>query len=168
MIDHNDDDDDDDGMGASPSSSYTKRMLLWLGWEEHKGKYRTLFATTLWLLFGIFYGVLYEGWGLLYALRFVIGTLSASGSPVPVCMVPSYALPDSPCQLGVGRGIFVGTYILVGVPLWAFTLGQSYSWYTLSTYPIKPPTNTPLQHPINTLSPTLSSFFPHVQVSFRW
>ena len=123
-----DDDDDDDKLVPSSSSSYIKRALIWFGWEEHKGKYRTLFATTLWLIIGVSYGVIYEGWGVTYALRFAIGTLSASGSPTPVCTTPTSALPDSPCQLGVARGLFVGTYILIGVPLWAFTLGQYNRW----------------------------------------
>ena len=126
-----DDDDDDIDMLVSPSTSSSSSplhgVLIWLGWEEHKDKYRTLFATMLWLIVGVFYGVFYEGWGVMYALRFAIGTLSASGSPAPVCTTPtSVGLEGaSPCQLGVARGLFVGTYILIGVPLWAFTLGTS-------------------------------------------
>ena len=50
-----------------------------------------------------------------------VATVAAAGLPVPVCE-EAEGYPD--CQLGTSRALFTGTYILVGVPLFAFCLGQ--------------------------------------------
>jgi hypothetical protein len=47
--------------------------------------------------------------------------MAASGVPPPICL-PKEGYDD--CQLGDIRGVFVGTYVIIGVPLFAFTLGQ--------------------------------------------
>ena len=100
-------------------------VLHVIGWHDHRTKYLTLVALFGWTAIGILYGVLYEKWDLLYAFRFSIATMSASGLPVPTCVEKE---GYSGCQLGNRRAMFVGVYVLIGVPLFAFTLGQVGDW----------------------------------------
>ena len=100
---------------------YLEYLLIRMGWYDHRTKYLTLLALCFWTALGILYGTLYERWDVLYALRFAIATMAASGLPVPPCEVTAGYVG---CQLGYRRAVFVGVYVLIGVPLFAFTLGQ--------------------------------------------
>jgi hypothetical protein len=100
---------------------YVESFCLLIGWYDHRSKYLTLSALLSWTALGVLYGMLYERWDVLYALRFAIATMSASGLPVPPCEEKA---GYRGCQLGYWRAVFVGVYVLVGVPLFAFTLGQ--------------------------------------------
>lgn len=116
------------GIYRHPPTRLTATLRQWpewllnvIGWHDHRTKYLTLVALCGWTAFGVIYGVVYERWDLLYAFRFSIATMSASGLPVPTCVEKE---GYTGCQLGNRRAVFVGVYVLIGVPLFAFTLGQ--------------------------------------------
>jgi hypothetical protein len=78
---------------------------------------------AVWIFLGTLYGVYVEEWSFLHAIYFAVGAMSAAGVPSPPCVNGDDLYPDASCQLGTLRGFALGIYLIVGVPLFAFTVG---------------------------------------------
>ena len=100
-------------------------LLALIGWDDHQTKYKTIALALSWAAVGTTYGLLYEKWDIRIALLYSIGGMAAAGQLPPPC-IPSDSsdVSDSLCQLGQFRGYFTAMYLMVGVPLFAYTLGQ--------------------------------------------
>ncbi len=99
---------------------YYNNFLYEIGWEVHKRKYLTLFLCLFWIAIGVLYGIYMEGMEWHGAVYFAVGMMSCSGLPAPLC---EGASPYN-CHIRSDLAIFMIVYIIVGVPLYTFTLGQ--------------------------------------------
>lgn len=94
-------------------------LSAYLRWNENRLKYLTILACLCWTLFGIMYGVIYERIDFSSAIYLAVGVISCAGIPAPLCEGDTTS-----CELGIIRAWFYTIYIMVGVPLFTFTLGQ--------------------------------------------
>ena len=76
--------------------------------------------TILYLILGILIGVYMEGFTFLIALNFAIGLLTTTGSQEP----KNEAI----------NNVVTGTYLLIGVPLFAFTMARFLSSLQRESY----------------------------------
>ena len=77
-------------------------------------------ALIIWIIVGVMYGLYMENWSFVISLYFAVSCLSTAGLQTPTCDGSSV----ESCTLTPNRGVFLGFFILVGVPLYAVTLGQ--------------------------------------------
>jgi hypothetical protein len=103
------------------------RSLGLLRLLRNRGTFRIrIFCISLaavWIFLGTTYGVLVEEWSYLHSIYFAVGAMSAAGVPNPPCLNGDDLYPEASCQLGTVRGFALGMYIIIGVPLFAFTIG---------------------------------------------
>lgn len=95
-------------------------FLKSIHWFQYRSKYIAIFSLLLWIGVGLLYGLLFEHWTWTYSLKFSLAAVSASGTFPPTCL----ATPNGSCDLGTTRSLLVGTYIIIGVPIFAYTMGQ--------------------------------------------
>ena len=95
-------------------------FLRSIHWFHYRSKYIAISSLLFWVFVGFLYGEYYEGWDYSYSLKFAFAAVSASGSFPPTC--PPTAAGS--CDLGTVRSLLVGSYIIVGVPIFAYTMGQ--------------------------------------------
>jgi hypothetical protein len=95
-----------------------------IDWEDNRATVYIFSATLLWIVVGVFYGVLFEKYDFAEALYSSVAAISASGTHPPPCLMPDTATGSDSCQLGSIRGYFMSLYLLVGIPLFSLTLGQ--------------------------------------------
>lgn len=91
------------------------RLRIWLehAWQlEH----RIYFAFTLWLGMGILWGILDQKWDPITSIHFAVSALATGGLTAPDVNEDGI-LPADPA-------IFCGVFCLVGIPLFALTLGH--------------------------------------------
>ena len=102
------------------SAMFLTQTLFHIGYFEHKSRYLTFLALFLWYLVGLAYGVLFEKWTLAHASYCAVSAMAANGLCPPTC------INGSPlhCVLGVYRAVLIGLYIIIGVPLFAFSMAQ--------------------------------------------
>eukprot|EP00981_Chlorochromonas_danica_P015850 scaffold14709_cov268-Ochromonas_danica.AAC.13 len=111
-------------------TSLRDQLLEAIGWQDHRNRYIVVMLAILWYLLGILYGVYYEHWDIYHAAFFSLSAMSASGTSPPVCEEEGGAAgggggsPSSTCRLGNMRSFLVGTYLLFGVPIFTYTMGQ--------------------------------------------
>lgn len=96
------------------------RLLVYFQWSKYRSKYLALFCALGWLCVGILYGICYEEWDYIHAILFAIAAVSTAGNMPPPCI----GIDATRCTLGPVRSIFLGTYIIIGVPIFAYTVGQ--------------------------------------------
>eukprot|EP01039_Chlorochromonas_danica_P008610 gene8610-9489_t len=119
------------GAIAAMANDFLRDQLLEaIGWQDHRNRYIVVMLAILWYLLGILYGVYYEHWDIYHAAFFSLSAMSASGTSPPVCEEEGGAAgggggsPSSTCRLGNMRSFLVGTYLLFGVPIFTYTMGQ--------------------------------------------
>lgn len=95
---------------------FFKGFLVTIGWFDHTSKYVTAIAAFAWYLVGILYGTLFERWDLSHSSFCALSAMAANG------LCPPDASKDG--TVNGTRAILYGTYILIGVPLFAFTMAQ--------------------------------------------
>lgn len=102
------------------SAMFLTQTLFHIGYFEHKSRYLTFLALFLWYLVGLAYGVLFEKWTLAHASYCAVSAMAANGLCPPTC------INGSPlhCVLGAYRAVLIGLYIIIGVPLFAFSMAQ--------------------------------------------
>ena len=102
------------------SAMFLTQTLFHIGYFEHKSRYLTFLALFLWYLVGLAYGVLFEKWTLAHASYCAVSAMAANGLCPPTC------INNSPlhCVLGAYRAVLIGLYIIIGVPLFAFSMAQ--------------------------------------------
>lgn len=98
---------------------YYLKFIHIIGWDDHKSKYLTVFAAINWMLLGVLYAVHYEELDVGESFYFAIAAMSASGSHPPKCIGGPFD-----CVIDDNRALLVGTYIIIGCPLFAYTMGQ--------------------------------------------
>lgn len=103
-----------------PVAGYLARLLRYFQWSKYRSKYIALSVATGWICVGTCYAVIYEEWPISESILFAIAAVSTAGSIPPPCDGPDATY----CEVGTFRAIFVGTYIVIGVPLFAYTVGQ--------------------------------------------
>lgn len=99
---------------------YINNTLVFIGWNNHHRKYLTFIAMFVWIFIGVYYGMAFERYDMLYSVYFSIAAISGSGAAPPACIGDD----DSNCSLGSYRAMFMIIYLTVGVPLFTLTLGQ--------------------------------------------
>ena len=92
--------------------------------ERHKVRFIIALMSISWAIIGTCYGMWFERWSFVKSLYFAIGAMSAAGVPVPRCIDGDDERPLATCRLGGVRGYALGVYLIVGVPLFAFTVGH--------------------------------------------
>jgi len=113
-----------------------------LKWEDHGTKYVSIAFALGWIMLGILYGTSYESWSLNQSLFFSLSAVSGSGLMPPVCEGSEPAT----CTVSSTRAIFTGTYIAIGVPLFAYTLSNFASFFVENA--IKQAENERLMKPL--------------------
>jgi hypothetical protein len=96
------------------------KFLNYINWFPNHSKYLAILLLSSWTAVGVAFGVFYEGWTFAYSLKWTLAAVSASAIFPPTCPPTS----GGTCDLGTVRSLLVGTYIIVGVPIFAFTMGQ--------------------------------------------
>lgn len=91
-----------------------------VGWYEHRSRIILTTALIIWFGVGVTYGMVMEKWSFVESLHFAVSCLSTAGLQTPTCEGES---PET-CAVATHRAVYLGFYILVGVPLYAVTLGQ--------------------------------------------
>jgi hypothetical protein len=74
---------------------------------------------VFWIGLGVIYGMFVESWGFILALYFAVSTLSSAGLQTPTCIGDDL----HECRIPDLNAMYVGVYIMVGVPLYFITLG---------------------------------------------
>jgi hypothetical protein len=121
-----DDVDDEALMYMTNLSSNSARaclhcVLVRIGWYQHTEKYVTILASMMWMLLGIFYGIVYEKWPVGKSVYFAVSGMAGTGMSPPECPTAS---GTTECSMGSVRAICIGTFIIVGIPLFTYTMGQ--------------------------------------------
>jgi hypothetical protein len=98
----------------------TTEFLVYIGYFEHKTRYLCLFLVFLWYLVGVAYGLYFENWDVSHSSFCALSAMAANGLCPPDCSDGDIFS----CKIGVTRALLHGHYILVGVPLFAFTMAQ--------------------------------------------
>jgi EF-hand domain pair len=78
---------------------------------------RIYVAFTAWILLGITWGMMSQHWDIITATHFAVSALATGGLTAPNVNPDTGILPAEPA-------IFCGIYCLLGIPLFALTLGQ--------------------------------------------
>lgn len=94
-------------------------IVLWLsavGYSIWHGENRIYFVFVAWVLLGVVWGMLDQGWDPITATHFAVSALATGGLTAP----PVNSLGILPAE----PAIFCGFYCLMGVPLMAVTLGH--------------------------------------------
>jgi len=81
--------------------------------------FATFLVFVFWVMLGATYAFVFEGFDSFKSIYFIISALSGCGNVAPSCVVTT----GSTCSLE-GRGFFWGSYMLIGVPLYAVNIGQ--------------------------------------------
>lgn len=102
------------------SASYLAHFLAIFNWSGNRSKYLAVVCAFGWLLVGVLYGLFYEGWSFSHSLLFSLAAMSTAGNISPICE----GNIDGHCALGTPRALFIGTYLIIGVPIFAFTVAQ--------------------------------------------
>lgn len=115
--------DGDGRVGWNDTLYYWVNVVVYnLAWEDHRTKYLTVAAVLFWIALGVVYGTQYEQWPFVKSLNFAVGTVSCAGLITPPC-TSDYSGAQM-CQVGWFREYVLSAYMLIGVPLFAMTLGQ--------------------------------------------
>lgn len=96
---------------------YLQKCLDYFHFSVHKYTYLTVFLLLLWIALGIAYAIIFEKFGYLQAANFAFGAVYANGLISPRCNLDI----DGTCNMQ-DRGVMVAFYLIVGVPLYIFTL----------------------------------------------
>lgn len=98
---------------------YKEALLDAIGWTDNRTRYIVVAIAVSCYGLGVLYGVLYEGWDVNTSLFFSLSAMSASGIAPPPCDDgDAYT-----CRLGTTRSLLVGTYLIVAVPIFTYTMG---------------------------------------------
>ncbi|MCL4418116.1 MAG: hypothetical protein M1365_15765, partial [Actinobacteria bacterium] len=94
---------------------------LSIGWYSNRPIVILTFSFVVWMGLGIAYGMTYENYSFITALYWAVTTCATGGLQSPPCLNIS---PDGICDMGNTRGGLMGVFMMIGVPLYAFTLAQ--------------------------------------------
>lgn len=125
--------------GSRTNSRFLERNWKWL-FESIRSNFQSSYITAvcsvIWVILGTLFGVFYEKWTVAESLYFAVGAMSAAGIPNPSCSNGDDEFPLATCQLGPFRGCALGVYLIVGVPLFAFTIGHvaGYLVFSVTNY----------------------------------
>ena len=100
------------------------RIKVALLWYSHRTYVKLTIALVLWLLIGAAYGMTMEKWDFITSLYWAVTTVSTGGLQSPTCLGNFSGAPGEICDIGTTRGFLMGTYMLIGVPLYALCLGK--------------------------------------------
>jgi hypothetical protein len=81
----------------------------------------TIVALLTWILVGVLYGHHIEGWDYGAALYYVLAAISGTGVVLPGVCAEEYG-PN--CRLHTRRALSISIYLLIGIPLYGYTMGQ--------------------------------------------
>lgn len=99
-----------------------KKMSYYIGWEYHKHKIFVFLSLFCWVWIGIWFCMDYLNKSMPSALYFVFSTLSQMGLATPPCYGED--VDKTMCEYDTFTGIFLSFYIIIGVPLFAYAVGQ--------------------------------------------
>ena len=112
------------------TGNYTLRSVwfkLWfetklrVGWWEHRDRVKILVSFFVWLGVGTTYGMVVERWTFITSLYWAVSACSTGGLQSAPC---EPGTGGSECSMGYMRGGMMGTYMLLGVPIYACTMAQ--------------------------------------------
>lgn len=109
-----------DYYSEEPVAGYLAHIIRYFQWQKYRSKYIALLFAMGWISIGTSYAVFYEKWPLSESILFAIAAVSTAGSIPPPCVGED----TIHCSVGTFRALFVGTYIVIGVPIFAYTVGQ--------------------------------------------
>lgn len=107
-------------LNTSGLQNLQAKFFKAIGWSTYKSKYLSICVACSWLFIGFLYGRLFEEWTVYQSFFFALSAMSASGSFPPVCEEGDGVT----CRFGVVRCLLLGTYLIIGVPIFAYTMGQ--------------------------------------------
>lgn len=120
LMEQPEDTDGDGAIGCGDYSHYViTNMKYAVGWEDHWFKYAMAIAVLCWIGVGIFYGVFFEELSYRSAFYFALNAVSQASLRGPACIGEK-----TDCDIDALRAVLVSLYLVVGVPLFAFTVGQ--------------------------------------------
>ena len=86
--------------------------------KDSTSEFIAITVFVLWLIIGVVFTHLVEGFDVPTSIYFIVSLLSGVGNLGPSCIGPS----DSDCTLG-WTGYFLCVYVLIGFPLYAVNMG---------------------------------------------
>eukprot|EP01034_Spumella_vulgaris_P036957 gene36957-45590_t len=99
------------------------RFKLAIGWYTNRSRIITLVMFTIWMGLGTAYGMVFEHWSFITSLYWAITTASTGGLQSAPCAADTDDMYKH-CDMGNVRGSLMGVFMMIGVPLYACTLGQ--------------------------------------------
>jgi hypothetical protein len=99
-----------------------KKISFHIGWEYQKHKIFVFVSLFCWVWLGIWFCMVYLDKSLPSALYFVLSTLSQMGLATPPCSGEDE--DKTMCVYDSVTGVFLSVYIIIGVPLFAYAVGQ--------------------------------------------
>jgi hypothetical protein len=72
------------------------------------------------MILGLIYGMHIEQWDFITSFYFCVGAFSGSSIVVPTCAGPD----PMNCQIGLWRSVFLGIFLITGVPMYTLILGK--------------------------------------------
>ncbi len=92
---------------------------FYLGWYDRRTSIKMVSCTIIWVGVGVVYWMHFEGGDFIQGLYFAVSALSTAGLSTPTCNGDVHH-----CSVPTNRAIYLSLYLLVGVPLYATTMGQ--------------------------------------------
>jgi hypothetical protein len=102
-----------------PVQKYVHLALWRIGWFQHTDKYRSILASLVWMLLGVAYGLIYEHWPIGESFFFSVSSMAGAGLVAPTCLPGS-----SDCHLDPIRALCLGTFVIGGIPMFTYTMGN--------------------------------------------
>lgn len=96
------------------------QLKLSVGWYTYRQRVILTLSLLVWIGVGVIYGMCMEEWSFVMSLYFTVSCLSTAGLQTPTC---NGSNPET-CSLTNERAVYLGFFMLIGVPLYAVTVGQ--------------------------------------------
>lgn len=93
---------------------------VFIGWYSFRDKVRIVFIFVVWMMIGVVYGMNIEKWSFITSLYWAVTSCSTGGLMSAPC---NHGTTGKNCEMGM-RGLLMGLYFLIGVPIYTCTMGN--------------------------------------------
>ena len=97
---------------------YWYEFKVVIGWYSNRRRVNIILIFLSWIALGTSYGILFEKWPIITSLYWAITSCSTGGLQSSTCIKGSGTV----CDMGTQKSALIGTYLLLGVPLYAVTM----------------------------------------------
>jgi hypothetical protein len=110
----------DEDLDQNVVVGFLAQLISYFEWSKYKMKYLSLLGALFWFLLGVLYGIFFEKWTLSKSMQFALALICTAANVPPTCE----GIDNDHCTVGTIRSLFLGTYMMIGVPFFAYTVAQ--------------------------------------------